>query len=715
MRRAWFLLAVVVPVLSQQAFAPIRGFPSEDWKAQHELEDKAKVIPTPARIHIYMERMASKPHQAGSPASKAVAEYLSAQLKDWGLDVHTEEFEALMPYPTSRLLEMTAPVKFHAELKEPALGEDSGTSEPGQLPTYNAYSASGDVTAPLVYANYGIAEDYDTLRREGVDVKGKIVIARYGRSWRGVKAKLAQENGAVGCLIYSDPREDGFFQGDVYPKGPMRPELGVQRGSVLDMALYPGDPLSPGWAAEPGAKRLPLAEAKTLMKIPVLPISYGDAKPLLEQLGGTVVPEAWRGALPITYHAGPGPAIVHLKMDFDWSTKPLHDVIATIPGAFSKDPERDQWIVYGNHHDAWVNGASDPASGAAVLLETARTLSVLRREGWQPKRTIVFALWDGEEFGLMGSTEWTEKHLKDLQAKGVVYLNSDNTGRGALSAGGSHSLETFFAEVLRDVNEPVGTRSLLDASKTQRRGGQDGPPEFHLSPLGSGSDYVPFLDHAGVASMNLGFAGGDAGVYHSIYDTLGWFDRFSDGGLVNGKVLSQVMTRAILRLADAPVLPFEFGALERTVHGYTEELQKLATQTQQKRPGMVDLRGVQLQLTRLDAASKAYEEQLALVMKRPPANPADHQGPDRFTKVNGTLQKVEGTLLSAGGLPGREWYQHQLYAPGLYTGYDAKTLPGIREAIEAGRWDEANEQARHVAQALRALTAQVEEAARLLK
>ncbi|HEY1760223.1 MAG TPA: transferrin receptor-like dimerization domain-containing protein [Bryobacteraceae bacterium] len=724
MRRAWALLAVVVPLLSQQAIAPIRGFPSEDWKAEHALEDKAKTIPAPARIHIYMERIASKPHQAGSPESKAVAEYLAAQLKDWGLEVHTEQFEALMPYPTSRLLEMTSPVKFRAELKEPAIPEDSGASEPGQLPTYNAYSASGDVTAPLVYVNYGIAEDYDTLRRENIEVKGKIAIARYGRSWRGVKAKLAQENGAVGCLIYSDPREDGYFQGDVYPKGPMRPELGVQRGSVLDMALYPGDPLSPGWAAEPGARRLPLAEAKTLMKIPVLPISYGDAKPLLEQLGGMVVPESWRGALPITYHSGPGPAIVHLKLDFDWSTKPLHDVFATIPGAFSKDPQRDQWIIYGNHHDAWVNGASDPASGAAVLMETARTLSVLRREGWQPKRTIVFALWDGEEFGLMGSTEWTEKHLKDLQAKAVVYLNSDNTGRGALSAGGSHSLEAFLAEVLRDISEPVGTHTLLDAAKlnstaTQRaRSGQPGgAPEFHLLPLGSGSDYVPFLDHAGVASMNLGFAGGDAGVYHSIYDTLGWFDRFSDGSLVYGKALSQVMTMSILRLAGAPVLPFEFGSLERTVRGYTEDLQKLATQAQQKRPGSLDLRGVQLQLMRLDAASRAYEEQLALVTRRALPGSADRSAPsaDRFTKANEALQKAEGTLLSAGGLPGREWYQHQLYAPGLYTGYDAKTMPGVREAVEAGRWDEANEQARHVAQALRALTSQVEEATRLLK
>ena len=757
MRRAAAFLALVVVLVvaavAQQASlpqsgAPIRGFPAETWKAQHDLEDKAKAIPEPGRLRIYMERIASKPHQAGSPASKAVASYLAAQLKDWGLEVHTEEFEALMPYPTSRLLEMTAPVKFRAELKEPAIADDPGANQPGQLPTYNAYSASGDVTAPLVYVNYGLAEDYEELRRDGVDVRGKIVIARYGRSWRGVKVKLAQENGAIGCLIYSDPREDGFFQGDVYPKGPMRPEFGVQRGSVLDMALYPGDPLSPGWAAEPGAKRLPLAEAKTLLKIPVLPISWGDAKPLLEQLGGPVVPETWRGALPISYHAGSGPAIVHLKVDFDWTTKPLHDVIATIQGSLSKDSSgkgtlgKDQWIVYGNHHDAWVNGASDPSSGAAVLMETARTLAALHREGWQPKRTIVFALWDGEEFGLMGSTEWTEKHLKELRAKAAVYLNSDNTGRGALSAGGSHSLEAFLTEVLRDVNDPANPRSLLDAAKLAAgrsiRPGSSAPEfqarEFHLSPLGSGSDYVPFLDHAGIASMNLGFAGGDAGVYHSNYDTLAWFDRFSDGDLAYGKALTQVMTTSILRLADAPVLPFEFGALERSVSGYADDIQKQAQQkpTQgrlgpsncqdpRKLPSSapssngaplcgLDLRGVQLQLTRLDAASKVYEDQLALAMKRTPP-----LSQDRLAKANDALQRAEGVLLSAAGLPGREWYQHQLYAPGLYTGYDAKTLPGIREAVEAQRWEEANEQAQHVAQALRALVAQLEEAARLLK
>ena len=702
--RIALLLALLAPAFGQPQSAPIRGFAPEDWKTEHEREDRAKGIPEADRIHIYMERMAARPHQAGSPASKAVADYLVAQLKDWGLEARIEDFEALMPYPTARVLEMTAPVKFRAELREPALPEDPATGQPDQLPTYNAYSASGDVTAQLVYVNYGLAEDYAELKREGVDVRGKIVIARYGRSWRGVKAKLAQENGAAACIIYSDPRDDGYYQGDVYPRGPMRPELGVQRGSVLDMALYPGDPLTPGWASEPGAKRLPLAEAKSLLKIPVLPISYGDAKPLLEQLGGPVAPEAWRGALPVTYHTGPGPAMVHLKVDFDWSSKPLHNVIVTIPGTVYKD----EWILYGNHHDAWVNGASDPASGAAVLLETARSLSVLVKQGWRPKRTIVLALWDGEEFGLMGSTEWAEKHMKELQNSAAVYLNSDNTGRGALVAGGSHSLEAFLGEVLRDVAEPGGSRSLLETLRVRRgRGPQESQPaEFRIAPLGSGSDYVPFLDHAGIASINLGFSGGDAGVYHSIYDSMSWFDRFSDGNVAYGRTLAQLMQISLLRLADASVLPFDFEALVRAVRSYSDDIQREA----QKRPGALDLRPVQQLLMHLDAASKAYEEQLALAMKRSPA-----PLPEQLAKVNDTLQKAENALLLPDGLPGREWYQHQIYAPGIYTGYDVKTLPAVREAVEAQHYEEANRQSARLAQALRALASQIEEATRLLK
>ena len=690
MSRFFFSFFLILPAFSQ---APIRGFGNDQWKPEHDREEKAIATPQRERMKIYMERMASKPHHAGSAGSRAVAEYALGLFKEWGFDAHIETFDALLPYPTARVLEMTEPVRYRAVLKEPAIAEDEGTNDPAQLPTFNAYSATGDVTAQLVYVNYGVPGDYEVLAKLGIDVKGKIVIARYGRSWRGIKPKLAQENGAVGCLIYSDPRDDGYFQGDIYPNGPMRPAQGAQRGSVMDLAIYPGDPLTPGWASVPGAKRLPRAEAVTILKIPVMPISYGDAQPLLEQLHGPVVPEAWRGALPITYHAGPGPATVRLKLDFDWTNKPVHDVIATMPGGVYKD----QWIIYGNHHDGWVNGASDPISGASALLETARTLALMRRQGWQPKRTIRLALWDGEEFGLVGSTEWVEKHQEELERNAAVYINSDSNGRGTIYAGGSHTLETFMREVLRDLNDPVTQKSLL----------KEGAPRFHLGALGSGSDYVGFLHHAGIASLNLGFGGADAGgVYHSVYDTLDWFRRFSDGEMVYGRTLAQVMITTLVRLADAPVLPFEFHTLSRTVHAYLEEIQKEAL----KDGETVDFREVQAQLSRLHAASQAYDAELGALTKRVSA-----VSPEKLVKVNETLAHAERTLLLADGLPHREWYRHQIYAPGLYTGYGVKTLPGIREAADAKRWEEANQQARRVAMALRAMCVQVEEVTRLLK
>jgi N-acetylated-alpha-linked acidic dipeptidase len=494
----------------------------------------------------------------------------------------------------------------------------------------------------------------------------------------------------------------------------MRPSDGVQRGSVMDMALYPGDPLSPGWASEPGSKRLSREEAKTLLKIPVLPISWADALPLLQQLNGPVVPESWRGALPLTYHAGPGPATVHLQVDFDWSTRPLYDVIATIPGSV----ERDQWIIYGNHHDAWVNGASDPVSGDSVLLETARTLSVLRKQGWQPRRTIMLALWDGEEYGLLGSTEWVEKHMDELDRAAAVYINSDSTGRGALVAGGSASLEPFLTEVLRDVTDPATSRSLLDVARERpapaatpaAAGAEPRERGFHLESLGSGSDYVAFLDHAGIASLNLGFGSGD-GVYHSIYDTPAWYQQFSDGDRTYGKALTQVMTITLLRLADAPVLPFDFDSLSASVTRWVEEIRKELPRGNAK----VDLRPVSVQLARLSAAARSYDEELSAWTKRSGASSPEKPAVDRLAKVDESMRKTERALLTADGLPRRDWYRNQIYAPGILTGYAAKTLPGVREAVEAQQWDEANQQTRKLAETLRTAAAQVEEAARLLK
>ncbi|MGH9665368.1 MAG: M28 family peptidase, partial [Bryobacteraceae bacterium] len=615
-----------------------------------------------------------------------------------------ERFEAHLPYPTSRTLELVSPVRLHAKLKEPAIPEDPDSGDANQLPTFNAYSAAGDVTAPLVYVNYGVPEDYEQLKRHGIDVAGKIAIARYGKSWRGVKAKMAEQNGAVGCIIYSDPREDGYFQGDVYPKGPFRPWDGVQRGSVLDMAVAPGDPLTPGWASDPDARRLPLQDATTLMKIPVLPISYADAKPLLENLDGPVAPESWRGALPFTYHIGPGPATVHLKLDFDWSNRPLNDVIAMIPGADLKD----QWVILGNHHDAWVNGASDPGSGASSLLETARALATLRKSGWQPRRTIVFGLWDAEEFGLIGSTEWAEKHQAELEQKAVVYINSDSNGKGPIGAGGSHSLETFVREVLSELDDPVSGKPLIESVHSRRASTNPGsePRGFHLSPLGAGSDYVAFLDHEGISSLNIGFGGDSEGVYHSIYDSFYWYTHFSDTDFVYGQTLSRLMSTFLMRLADASVLPFEFGTVAQTAARYADQIQKEATE----RGGAVDFHDLREQIGKLAVSARAYEDELALATRRNDRLPSA-----RLAKLDETLYRAERALILPEGLPGRPWYRHQLYAPGLYTGYGAKTLPGVREAAEARRWPEANREAKLAARILKAFNGQVELATQQLR
>lgn len=636
-----------------------------------DVEKQLRSFPDPVRARQYMQRMAAEPHHAGSPASKAVAEYALGLFKEWGYDARIEEFEALLPYPTTTLVELTAPVKKKLALKEPAMAADPDSTDRNQLPLYNAYSASGDVTAPLVYVNYGVPRDYETLAKLGIDVKGKIVLARYGGSWRGTKPKVAAEHGAVGCLIYSDPRDDGFYQGDVFPRGPYRPRESAQRGSVMDMPLYVGDPLSPGWASEKGSRRLERSEAQSLMKIPVLPISWADAQPLLENLGGPLAPVDWRGAVPVTYHVGAGPAVVRIKTEFDWTTKPLYNVIARMPGAVNPD----EWVIYGNHHDAWVNGASDPISGAVALMESARAFSQLKAAtGWRPRRTLMFALWDGEEFGLIGSTEWVEKHRDELQRKTVAYINTDSNTGGKLGAGGSPVLEKMFAEVVRDTGVPA-----------------DGKP-MTLGPLGAGSDYVAFVHHAGIPSLNLGFSQpGNAGTYHSIYDSYAWFAAHMDKDFEFSRKLAQVTATTMLRLSESAVVPFDFGAVARSTREWTAQLAK-------DHPKL-NLSPVNQQLAALDAAAARFSS----------AKP----GAVNAARLNQLLMGAERALTRAAGLPARTWYKHELYAPGLYTGYSARTLPAIREPADRGRMAEAAQQVEAVAGTLRGFTALVTQAADL--
>ncbi|HSU59524.1 MAG TPA: transferrin receptor-like dimerization domain-containing protein [Bryobacteraceae bacterium] len=705
MRSACLLLGYAILALSAAAqIRPMRGFQTKAILSEQKLEEQAQAIPDTARMRQYVNFMAAEPHHAGSPRSKAVAEYLLGMLKEWGLDAHIEEFEALMPYPTVRQVKVLGPKPFEAKLKEPAIPQDPDSGDANQLPTFNAYGATGDVTGEVVYVNFGIPADYEWLAKQGIDVKGKIVIARYGQSWRGIKVKVAAQHGAIACLIYSDPHEDGYFEGDTYPTGPMRPWEGVQRGSVLDMPLYPGDPLSPGWASEKGSKRLPMSEAKSLMKIPVLPLSYADAQPILEQLTGPLVPRDWRGALPFTYHAGPGSTRVHIKTDYDWSTRPLYDVIATIPGSESPD----EWVIAGNHHDAWVNGADDPVSGAVALMETARSLAALQKQGWKPKRTIKIAFWDGEEFGLLGSTEWAEKHQDELKQKAVAYFNSDDTAKGWIHLSGSHTLEEFATEVASSVQQPGVNTNLVDAALLHNKNEQDeepGPahPEklFTIGALGAGSDYVAFLDYLGVASMNEGFSGDTkSGIYHSIYDSIYWYTHFSDTTYADGRALSQFTSTALLRLADGVVLPFEFDHFAKTVTGYVDDIEKQA----RKSGHDMTFPSIRQQLATLKQSGRKYNALLRTAMSK------DTLDSSRAKALNESLIRTERALTRTAGLPNREWYKHQIYAPGFYTGYGVKTIPGVREAVDSKNWPLAQQEAGVVSQCLAQMNQVVDQA-----
>src|SRR5262245_42070882 len=577
---AWLALAGLPGTPAEEP--RLRGYGDEASREERRWGGSFRELPKPDAIREAMRRLSARPHHAGSAYGRENAEWILARFREWGWDAEIESFDVLFPTPRERVVELTAPTRFAAKLDEPVLAVDPTSSQKKeQLPTYNAYSADGDVTAPLVYVNFGIPEDYEQLERLGVSVEGKIVIARYGRSWRGVKPKLAAEHGAVGCLIYSDPHEDGFFQGDVFPQGGWRPKDGVQRGSVLDISHQPGDPLTPGVGATKDAKRLALEEAKALTRVPVLPISYGDAQPLLAALKGPMAPEAWGGALPITYRVGPGPATVHLKVKASWDVVAIRDVIARIPG--STDP--DEWVVRGNHHDGWVNGAEDPISGMAPMLEEARALGELRKAGWQPRRTIVYAAWDAEEPMLLGSTEWAEHHGAELREKAVAYINTDGNGRGYLYASGSHALERFVNEVARDVQDPetrlsvwkrAQLRRVADAATPEARQEARQRQDLRIEALGSGSDYTAFLDHLGVASLDLSYGNEDGGgIYHSIYDDFYWYTHFSDTDFAYGRALAQTVGSAVMRLAGAELLPYYLPGLADTVKTYAEDLKKL--------------------------------------------------------------------------------------------------------------------------------------------
>ena len=691
----------------------VLGFKKENSAQQLELEANYESMLSTDNLDTWMKRMAARPHYVGTDYGKENAEWIAAQFKSWGYDTKIERFDILFPYPKTRILELTGPTQYEAKLASVPVEGDPYTDQGAELlPSYNAFSTDGDVEAELVFVNYGVPKDYEELEKLGIDVKGKIVIAKYYGSWRGIKPKLAAENGAIGCIIYSDPADDGFVRGDVYPAGPFKNKTGVQRGSVMDMPLYPGDVLTPGYGATKDAKRLDRNEAPTITKIPVLPISYEDALPLLEAIKGPVAPASWRGGLPVTYHIGPGPAKVHLKVEFEWELKPAYNVIATMKG--SQYP--DQWVLRGNHHDAWVHGASDPVSGMVALMEEARVIGELARAGKPPKRTLVYAAWDAEEPGLIGSTEWVEQHREELRKKAVAYINTDGNGRGFLSAGGSHTLQAMVAEVAGIVTDPQKGVSVKErkVSRQLLNGGQD---EFNLYALGSGSDYTPFIQHAGIASLNLGYGGEDeGGEYHTIYDTYSHYKRFKDPEFLYGIALANTAGRIVLRLANTDVLPFEFGQWFKTVNAYKDELLTLMEDSRKEvdkhnelveknvfelaadpkepfvKPNIkenvpyLDFSPLQNALLHLEKSTEAFSAMEKLNL------PGGKQ-----EQLNALLMKAEEMMTLEEGLPRRDWYKHQLYAPGFYTGYGVKTLPGVREAIEQKNWAEAQEQIRTLA------------------
>jgi len=702
----------------------LQGFSSSASQAEREWEGKFRAIPAPDNLRDYMQRLSARPHHVGSPYDKDNAEWILSHFKEWGWDAHIENFDVLFPTPKERLVEMVEPTPFKAKLEEPTVPEDPTSSQHDeQLPTYNAYSADGDVTAPLVYVNYGVPADYEQLERLGVSVKGAIIIARYGGSWRGIKPKVGAEHGAVGCLIYSDPREDGYLEGDVFPRGAFRPRDGVQRGSVMDDTLYTGDPLTPGVGATKDAKRLPLKDVQTITKIPVLPLSYADAEPLLAALKGPMAPAQWRGALPFPYHLGPGPTKVHLKVKSNWDLKTLYDVVAQIGG--SDYP--DEWVVRGNHHDAWVNGAEDPISGTVAELEEARAFGELLKQGWKPKRTIIYCVWDGEEPGLIGSTEWGEEHADELARKAVAYLNSDSNGRGYLYVGGSHSLEKFINGVARDIEDPEKKISVWKRSQLRRIQDASSPDErqearerldLRIGALGSGSDYGVFVDHLGIASLNLGYGGEDGGgIYHSIYDDFYWYTHFSDTTFVYGRALAQTAGTAVMRLADAELLPFDFSNFADTMHKYVDDLKKLL-KTQQDEARELNKKIDEGVLTATADPKKAFvapipEEIPPYLNFAPLENATDaltesaqryHKAVEKananggaslamasLSSLNALLIQSERRLTNPKGLPGRAWYRHEIYAPGVYTGYGVKTMPAVRESIEQKKWKQADE------------------------
>ena len=683
----------------------ITGF--RDVPAERQLEEKFIAVPEAKLAEEHLRILTKVPHIAGSPEDKATADYVAQKFRDAGLDTEIVEYKVWMNYPAEIRVDMTAPagVEMHGPHRE-HVDDDPFQDDPRVVTPFNGMSPSGDVEADVVYANYGSPADFDKLKELGVNVRGKIVIVRYGENFRGVKEFVAQERGAAGVLIYSDPKDDGYYRGDANPKGPWRPATGVQRGSVGYMFQFPGDPTTPGIASTPNlpdSKRTPPSESAQLPKIPVTPISYADASPILEHLGGPQSPREWQGALPFTYHLGSGPAKVKVHLKQDYQYRIIWDVIGKIRGTTTPD----EWVVAGNHRDAWVYGAVDPNSGTAAMLESVHGLGVLLKSGWKPKRTIVIGSWDAEEEGLIGSTEWGEDHAQEL-ANAAAYFNMDVAVAGKkFGASGTPTLKEFIREIAKAVPSPQGG-TVYDAWKksTEPSAERDHPQEtatFRAPPnavhndvpvgdLGSGSDYTVFLQHLGVPSTDIS-SSGDYGVYHSTFDDFTWFKKFGDPDFLYEQQMSRVYGLELLRMADADVLPFDYETYGKEIVVYLDSAQtKSKDRFREKSPNFSA--AVEAARHLQEAGAKILQKQRKL-----PTAP-DH--------LNAKLREAERALLIPAGLPNRPWYHHAIYAPGQYTGYAAVVIPGVNEAIDAGDVERTEQQ-------VSALTAALKRSAQVLE
>ncbi|HEX6717187.1 MAG TPA: M28 family metallopeptidase [Pyrinomonadaceae bacterium] len=692
------LLLVSITLAAPITFAQtaIDGFSSQSAAAERRWEEQFRAVPNPKSAREHLRRLTLEPHIAGSKEDYATAVYVRDQLRSYGLNAELKEYQVWMNYPnTPTVLELITTRRQQLNTREAIISSDPTSSNPKITPLFNGYSATGDVTAPVVYANYGLPPDYEELKKAGVDVKGKIVIVRYGNSFRGVKAKVAEDYGAIGCIIYSDPADDGYMQGDVFPKGPWRPVASGQRGSVQFLFDYPGDPLTPGKPAIAGTPRLKPEEATDLTRIPVQPIAYDVAKTILSQLKGPVRPRGFQGGLPFAYHVGGTNDVkVHLKTDMDYKTRTIWDVVTRIDG----NEEKDRWVILGNHRDAWVFGAVDPNSGSSAMLEVGRGVGELLKQGWKPRRTIILCSWDAEEYGLVGSTEWAEEMADELTEKAVAYLNLDAAVSGSQFAASSvPSLWKLIRAATRDIKDPKTGKSVYqqwqDHAREDRPETERNTGEARIGALGSGSDYTPFLQHLGVASTDMGF-NGDYGVYHSAYDSFYWMDHFGDPGFQYHVAAAQLWGTLAMRLADADGLPFDYTDYATQIREFFNEAMKLARV--RNLAGSLDEKS-------MNAAIEDFAREAERVEKNRQDAVRDSDRA-RLVKINNALIQAERQFIDSRGLRGRAWYKHEIYAPGFYTGYAAQPLTDFRQAIDDRNSVNAKEGLERIVEAIKRVT-----------